>query len=188
MIVRCVRKQPIMALYFVLKFYNLEARPYSRRIFSDWKNGSKSGRFCSIKTCAWCYGLTTICNYSVHDHHLQTVKHAKYLCATISSGISRNHFDSTVKRATNSLSFLRQNFQVCPSRVKEQCYKTLVSLTMKYASYVWDPYINSTINKLEMVQRHAVGCKSGPPSWAPPSPEQFPPPWERSNIRCGFVW
>ena len=34
----------------------------------------------------------------------------------------------------------------------------------------------------------AVGCKSGPPSWAPPSPEQFPPPWERSNIRCGFVW
>ena len=22
----------------------------------------------------------------------------------------------------------------------------------------------------------AVGCKSGPPSWAPPSPEQFPPP------------
>ena len=41
---------------------------------------------------------------------------------------------------------------------------------------------------LPVCDNQAEGCKSGPPSWAPPSPEQFPPPWERSNIRCGFVW
>ena len=35
----------------------------------------------------------TICNYSLHDQHLQTVKQAKYLDATISSDLSWNqHF------------------------------------------------------------------------------------------------
>ena len=44
----------------------------------------------------------TICNYRVHDQHLQTVKQAKYLGATISSDLSWNqHVDNTVKKATN---------------------------------------------------------------------------------------
>ena len=42
----------------------------------------------------------TICNYRVHDQHLQTVKQAKYLGATISSDLSWNqHVDNTVKKS-----------------------------------------------------------------------------------------
>ena len=38
----------------------------------------------------------TICNYSLHDQHLQTVKQAKYLGATISSDLSwKQHVDNT---------------------------------------------------------------------------------------------
>ena len=32
-----------------------------------------------------------------------------------------------------------------------------------------------------------VGCKAGSPSWAPPSSEQFPPPWERCLNGLLFV-
>ena len=68
-----------------------------------------------------------ICNYNVHDQHLQIVKQAKYLCTTISSDPSWNqHVDNNVKKATNSLNFLRRNIRDCPPQVKEQCYKSLV--------------------------------------------------------------
>ena len=50
--------------------------------------------------------------------------------------------------------FLRRNIRDCPSRVKEQCYKSLVRPVMEYASCVWDPYTSNT-RKLEMVQRRA---------------------------------
>ena len=98
------------------------------------------------------------CNYSVHDQHLQTVKiykKAKYLGTTISSDLSWNQLvDKNVKKATNILNFLRQNIRDCPPQVKEQCYKTLVRPTIEYASRVWDPYTNTNIKKVGMVQWH----------------------------------
>ena len=104
----------------------------------------------------------TICNYRVQDQHLQTVKQAKYLGATISSDLSWNqHVDNTVKKATNTLNFLRRNIRDCPPRVKEQCYKSLVRPTMEYASCVRDPNTNTNINKLEMVQRRAARFVKG---------------------------
>ena len=66
-----------------------------------------------------------------------------------------------MKKATNSLNFLRRNIRDCPPRVKEQCYKTLVRPTMEYASCVWDPYTNTNIKKLEMVQRRAARFVKG---------------------------
>ena len=61
-----------------------------------------------------------------------------------------------MKKATNTLNFLRRNIRDCPPRVKEQCYKSLVRPIMEYASCVWDPNTNTNINKLEVVQRHAA--------------------------------
>ena len=37
------------------------------------------------------------------------------------------------------------------------------------------------------IQTNSVGCKAGSPSWAPPSSEQFPPPWERCLNGLLFV-
>ena len=69
----------------------------------------------------------TICNYSVHDQHLQTVKQAKYLGATISLCLSWNQH----------VNFLRHNIQDCfPPLVKEQCYKIRFIPTLENVSCV----------------------------------------------------
>ena len=41
--------------------------------------------------------------------------------------------------------------------------------------------------KGKYISRRGVGCKAGSPSWAPPSSEQFPPPWERCLNGLLFV-
>ena len=65
--------------------------------------------------------------YCIHDTELQTVKDAKYLGVTVSSDLSWNkHMDNTVKKATTSLTFLKQNLHGCSTGVKDQYYKSLV--------------------------------------------------------------
>ena len=103
----------------------------------------------------------TICNYRVHDQHLQTVKQAKYLGATISSDLSWNqHVDNTVKKATNTLNFLRRNIRDCPPRVKEQCYKSLagiptqtpISTSLRWSNDVRPALLRETMTGLAALQ------------------------------------
>ena len=61
-----------------------------------------------------------------------------------------------MKKATNSLTFLRRNIRDCPQTVKEQCYQSLVRPVLEYATCVWDPHTSTNINKPEMVQRRAA--------------------------------
>ena len=64
-------------------------------------------------------------DYDIHGTKLQTVKNAKYLGVTISSDLSWNtHVDTTAKKATTSLNFLKRNLHSCPSTVKDKCYVT----------------------------------------------------------------
>ena len=101
-------------------------------------------------------------DYDIHGTKLQTVKNAKYLGVTISSDLSWNtHVDTTAKKATTSLNFLKRNLHSCPSTVKDKCYKSLVRPIMEYASCVWDPHTQRNINKLEMVQRRAARFVKG---------------------------
>ena len=44
----------------------------------------------------------------------------------------------------------------CPKYVKERCYTTLVRPTMEYACAMWDPYTQSNVKKIEMIQRRAA--------------------------------
>ena len=97
-------------------------------------------------------------DYDIHGTKLQTVENAKYLGLTISSDLSWNTpVDTTAKKATTSLNFLKRNLHSCPSTVKDKCYKSLIRPIMEYASCVWDSHIQCNINKLEMVQRRAAG-------------------------------
>ena len=65
------------------------------------------------------------------------------------------------KKANNSLAFLRRNLYNCPSHTKAQSYQTLVRPILEYASSAWDPYTQSSINKLEGVQRRAARFVTG---------------------------
>jgi hypothetical protein len=71
------------------------------------------------------------------------------------------HVDATVKKANNSLSFLRRNLTRCPQDIKAQCYKSLVRPILEYASAAWDPYTTKNIQQLEAVQRRAARFVTG---------------------------
>ena len=81
-----------------------------------------------------------------------------YLGITISNNLSWNaHVNATVKKANNSLAFLRRNLARCPKDVKAQSYQTMVRPILEYTSTSWDPpYTVTNIQQLEAVQRRAA--------------------------------
>jgi hypothetical protein len=100
--------------------------------------------------------------YKVHQSTLQSVKSGKYLGVNIANNLSWNiHTESTIKKANNSLSFLRRNITSCPQDIKAQAYKTLVRPILEYAGTVWDPHTATNINQLEAVQRRAARFVKG---------------------------
>jgi len=95
--------------------------------------------------------------YKLHDQILAAVESAKYLVVNISSNLFWNtHIDTTAKKATQTLNFVRRNFSCCPMSIREQCYKTLVRSQLEYASSVWDNPVKRKITKIEAVQRSAA--------------------------------
>jgi hypothetical protein len=71
--------------------------------------------------------------------------------------VSWNHHIGTVtKKANNINAFLSRNISSGPSKIKAQCYTTLVRPTMEYACIIWDPVTQKNIRELEMVQRRAA--------------------------------
>ena len=96
-------------------------------------------------------------NYILHGHSLSHVDSAKYLGVTITKDLSWNkHINNAAIKANNTLSFLKRNVQINNASLKTTAYQTLVRPQIEYASTVWDPYTNSNIDRLEMVQRRAA--------------------------------
>ena len=81
----------------------------------------------------------------------------KYLGVTIQSNLSwKPHINNITKRANSTLGFLRRNLRKCPSKIKEQAYRTFVHPTLEYASSVWDSSIKDQVTQIEKVQRRAA--------------------------------
>ena len=90
------------------------------------------------------------------------MKNAKYLGLNIGHNLSWNHHIGTVtKKANNINAFLSRNISSCPSKIKSQCYTTLVRPIMEYACIIWDPVTQKNIRELEMVQRRAARFVTG---------------------------
>ena len=58
--------------------------------------------------------------------------------------------------SNGTLGFDRRNLQISSPSLKTTAYTSLVRPVLEYASTVWDPYTNSCIDKMEMVQRRAA--------------------------------
>ena len=96
-------------------------------------------------------------DYTIHGSTLRTVDNAKYLGVTIQSNLSwKPHINNITKRANSTLGFLRRNLRKCPSKIKEQAYRTYVRPTLEYASSVWDSSIKDQVTQIEKVQRRAA--------------------------------
>ena len=95
--------------------------------------------------------------YILHGHTLTSVKSAKYLGCTLTSDLNwGEHISNICGKANRTIGFLKRNLNIGASSVKQNAYKSLVRPILEYASSVWDPYHQTEINRLEMVQRRAA--------------------------------
>ena len=96
-------------------------------------------------------------SYELHGHTLDSISSAKYLGITIQQDIDwDNHINNVANKANRMLGFLRRNLKINSSDIKDRAYKAFVRPILKYASSVWDPYTQKSIDKLEDVQRQAA--------------------------------
>ena len=100
--------------------------------------------------------------YNIHDTALTKVDSAKYLGVIIDSKLNwKKQYSSLITSCKQSLSFIRRNLPKAPSKIKEQCYKTLVRPKLEYACPVWDPHHKIHIDNIEKVQRAAARFVTG---------------------------
>ena len=95
--------------------------------------------------------------YTLHGHTLENVTETKYLGVTLQDdGAWNKHIAEVASKGNRLLGFLRRNLKIQSKQVKSRAYITLLRPTLEYASVVWDPYVETQIHALEMVQRRAA--------------------------------
>ena len=95
--------------------------------------------------------------YQLHGHELETVTKAKYLGVTLTNNMSwSEHINAITAKANKTLGFLKRNVKISSQNIKEIAYKTYVRPILEYASSVWDPSEEQSIQLIERVQRRAA--------------------------------
>jgi hypothetical protein len=95
--------------------------------------------------------------YNIHGHTLEAVDSENHLGVHIHKNMRWNHrIDQVVKKANNTLAFLRRNLHHCPRNNKTQCYLKLVRSIVEYANTILVTHTKENINKMEMIQRRAA--------------------------------
>ena len=96
--------------------------------------------------------------YQLHGHILETTDSAKYLGVTINKDWAGTPTSttSTGARANKSLGFSRKNLNIGLTSIKQTAYKSIIRPILDYASMVWDPHTQCTINKIEAIQWRAA--------------------------------
>ena len=95
--------------------------------------------------------------YTIDGEILEQVDNTKYLGITISNDLGWSiQAANTSNKANTTLAFLRRNLKLCPKKLKETAYHSLVRSVLEYAATAWDPHLLKDINNLEMVQRRAA--------------------------------
>ncbi len=101
-------------------------------------------------------------NYSLKGHVLTSETASKYLGVTLTSSLSWNtHIDKISKKGNSALGFLRRNLRVSSEATKAAAYTALVRPSLEYSATVWNPYTQTQIRKIEMVQRRAARFVTG---------------------------
>ena len=96
-------------------------------------------------------------SYAIGENVIQEVSHIKYLGVTIDSQLSwSKHIKAITKKANAVKGFLYRNISSCPTRIKLNCYKSLVRPILEYTAVVWAPHTLSAIISIEKIQRYAT--------------------------------
>ena len=95
--------------------------------------------------------------YKLGNAALSAVHSFTYLGVEITCDLRwNNHVATVVKKASNTLNFVRRNLYRCNGHVEELSYISLVRPQLEYATAAWDPYTSCNIKDIEMVQRRAA--------------------------------
>ena len=96
-------------------------------------------------------------SYYLGEYIIQQSQSATYLGVKIDQRLKwSEHISSTISKANSANAFLKHNLSGCSSKVKKNCYLSIVRPILEYASIVWLPHTQCDIHKIEMVQQCAV--------------------------------
>ena len=80
-----------------------------------------------------------------------------YVGVTIDSQLNWNeHIKAITQNANVTKGFVHHNIISCLTKVKLNCYKSLVRPVLEYASIVWAPHTISGITSVKKVQRFSA--------------------------------
>lgn len=100
--------------------------------------------------------------YDLNNTVLKDVVNNPYLGLAISNDLKwTNHINNICKKASSTIGFIRRNLRHSPTKCRRTAYISLVRSTLEYGAVVWDPFLQSDIDKLEKIQRKAARFISG---------------------------
>ena len=97
--------------------------------------------------------------YRPNNTILKEVENNPYLGFSISNDLKwTNHITkhNVRKHLLQLMHSFRRNLKHSPAKCRRTAYISLVRSTLEYGAIIWDPYLQSDIDKIEKVQRKAV--------------------------------
>ena len=95
--------------------------------------------------------------YKMSNIPLNIVSEHTYLGIRLHHTLSwEPHINYISGKANCLFGFLKRNLYNAPIQIKEHLYKQLLLPSIEYYSAIWDPYRQTTVNKLEMIQHRAA--------------------------------
>ena len=95
--------------------------------------------------------------YNLCGQILKQVKESPYLGLTISEDLTwTNHIIKICKKANSTMALLRRNLRHCPVECKKMAYLSLVRANLDYGSIIYDPNLQTDIDRLERIQKQAA--------------------------------
>jgi len=95
--------------------------------------------------------------YEMSNSPLNTVLEHTYLGIRLHHKLSwEPHVNYTCGKANRLLGFMKRNLHNAPTQIKEYLYKQLLLPSIEYCSAIWDPYHQTLVSKLEMIQHRAA--------------------------------
>ena len=117
---------------------------------------------CSIQQLSKCQTKSAY-TYSILGQSLAVVDQHVYLGVQLYHHLSWSpQVQYVYNKAKKILGFLQRNLRHCSRSLQELSYKQFVLPILDYCATIWDPYYQTDINQIEILQHRAGGTFHSP--------------------------
>ena len=96
-------------------------------------------------------------SYHLKGSTLENTNSSSYLGVTIRNDLKWNdHINKVTAKANRTLGLLRRNIKTNNTDLKTRAFNTLVRPSLDYCASVWDPHLQTDIDKIQAVQRRGA--------------------------------